>query len=144
MPILQTRREILMGVMAAIAAAGVTGFPTLAEAAGLDLTVDQFVALSKKLTGKQSLDAGVAAKLLGGFVAIGKSDGLLGLMRGDDVDDELANAIVAAWYSGLYDTGWGQAVSDFNGALVWAAMTYTKPWANCGGATGYWADPPTG
>ncbi|MBN9592029.1 MAG: hypothetical protein J0I02_07325, partial [Alphaproteobacteria bacterium] len=42
-----------------------------------------------------------------------------------------------------FTAGWGQAVSDFNGALVWAAMTYTKPWANCGGETGYWADPPT-
>ena len=66
------------------------------------------------------------------------------LVRGDDIEDPVADAIVAAWYSGLYDTGWGQAVSDFNGALVWAAMTFTKPWANCGGATGYWADAPTG
>ncbi|MBN8996010.1 MAG: hypothetical protein J0H94_12355 [Rhizobiales bacterium] len=138
----QTRREILAGVMAAIAAAGAVGFPAMAHA-DPELGVDQFLALSEKLTGKESLDAGVAAKLLGGFVASGKGDGLLGLMRGDDIDDELANAIVAAWYTGLYETGWGQAVSDFNGALVWAAMTYTKPWANCGGETGYWADPPT-
>lgn len=143
MTILQTRREILASVMAAIAAAGAAGFPAIAHA-DPELTVDQFLALSEKLTGKQPLDAAVAAKLLGGFVAIGKGDGILGLMRGDDIDDELSNAIVASWYSGLYDSGWGQAVSDFNGALVWAAMTYTKPWANCGGATGYWADPPTG
>jgi hypothetical protein len=137
-----TRREILAGVAAAIAAAGTAGFPTsLYAEAGL--TVDDFLALSEKLTGKESLDAAVAAKLLGGFVAAGKGDGILQLMRGDEIDDGLSGAIVGAWYSGLYETGWGQAVSDFNGALVWAAMTYTKPWANCGGATGYWADAPT-
>jgi hypothetical protein len=138
----QTRREILAGMAAAITAAGAAGFPTALHAAP-GLTVDDFLALSEKLTAKRPLDAAVAAKLLGGFVASGKGDGLLTLMRGEDIEDELADAIVAAWYAGLYETGWGQAVSDFNGALVWAAMTYTKPWANCGGATGYWADPPT-
>jgi hypothetical protein len=137
-----TRREILAGVAAAIAAAGTAGFPTsLYAEAGL--TVDDFLALSERLTGKKPLDAAVAAKLLGGFVASGKGDGILQLMRGDEIDGSLSGAIVGAWYSGLYETGWGQAVSDFNGALVWAAMTYTKPWANCGGETGYWADAPT-
>jgi hypothetical protein len=138
----QTRREILAGVAAAIAAAGAAGFPTSVYAEA-GLTVEDFLALSEKLTAKAELDAGVAAKLLGGFVASGKGDGILKLMHGEDIDDPLSGAIVAAWYTGLYETGWGQAVSDFNGALVWAAMSYTKPWANCGGATGYWADAPT-
>jgi hypothetical protein len=137
-----TRREILAGVAAAIAAAGTAGFPTSLHAQS-NLTVDDFLALSEKLTGKKPLDAAVAEKLLGGFVASGKGDGILQLMRGDEIDDALSGAIVGAWYSGVYQTGWGQAVSDFNGALVWAAMSYTKPWANCGGATGYWADAPT-
>jgi hypothetical protein len=54
----------------------------------------------------------------------------------------LANAIVAAWYSGVYDGAKGPAVADFTGALVWDALTYTKPFGECGGATGYWSDPP--
>ena len=33
-------------------------------------------------------------------------------------------------------------MSDFNGALVWNALAFTKPFGDCGGATGYWADPP--
>jgi hypothetical protein len=57
---------------------------------------------------------------------------------------ELADAIVAAWYSGVYDTGHGQAVASFDQALLWNALSFTKPFAQCGGVTGYWADPPQG
>lgn len=141
MATLHTRREILAGVVAAIAAAGVAGFPT-ALYAQAEVTVDQFRALSEKLTQKSKLDPGIAASLLGGFLATGKGDGIAKLISGDDIDDALAGAIVAAWYSGLYNTGWGEAVASFNDALVWNALTFTKPWANCGGATGYWSDPP--
>jgi hypothetical protein len=35
-----------------------------------------------------------------------------------------------------------QEVVDFTQALVWNALTFTKPWGECGGETGYWADPP--
>jgi hypothetical protein len=35
-------------------------------------------------------------------------------------------------------------VATFTDALVWNALTFTKPWAECGGETGYWANPPTG
>ncbi len=136
-----TRREILAGVAAAIAAVGTAAFPT-ALYAEAEVTVDQFLALSEKLTGKAKLDAGLAATLLGGFLATGKGPGIAKLISGDDIDDALSNAIVAAWYSGIYDSGWGQGVATFNDALVWSALTFTKPWANCGGATGYWSDPP--
>ena len=139
-----SRRDVLAGVAAAIAAAGVAGFPE-ALFAQSGVTVDQFLALSEKLTEVTPLDADVAKTLLGGFLATGQGPALSELVS-EDKDftsyTELANAIVAAWYSGLYDTGKGQAVSDFTGALVWNALTFTKPWAECGGQTGYWGDAP--
>ena len=131
-------------MFAAIAAAGIGGFPAnlYADAA---VTVDQFVALSEKLTETKDLDADIAKTLLGGFLATGNGAALATLVQ-EDADftsyTELANAIVAAWYSGIYDTGPGKAVADFSDALLWNALDFTKPWAECGGETGYWADPP--
>ncbi|MCB1487089.1 MAG: hypothetical protein KDJ88_06480 [Bauldia sp.] len=138
-----TRRDaILAAVGTAVAAAGAAGFPA-AVFAQADITVDQFLALSRKLTGTTSLDATVARTLLGGFLATGHGAELRGLV-GEAFTSftPLADAIVSAWYSGVYDTGKGQAVADFTGALVWDAMSFTKPFAECGGETGYWADPP--
>jgi len=54
----------------------------------------------------------------------------------------LANAIVGAWYSGVYSTAGGQAVATFDHALLWNAMTFTKPFGECGGDTGYWSAAP--
>ncbi len=136
------RTAILRSVAAAIAAAGPAGFApgVFAQA---DLSVDQFLELSERLTGASGLDEDVASTLLGGFLATGHGPALVELARAEPVPaSPLADAIVAAWYSGLYDTGHGTAVSDFNGALVWTALSFTKPFGSCGGATGYWADPP--
>lgn len=36
----------------------------------------------------------------------------------------------------------GVTVADLNGALLWDALAFTKPWGSCGGETGYWRDPP--
>ena len=51
--------------------------------------------------------------------------------------DKIANDLVAAWYSGMVD---GKVVL-YTDALVWSAMTYSKPMGICGGVTGYWAEP---
>jgi hypothetical protein len=138
-----TRRDaILAAVGAAIAAAGASGFPA-AVLAQAEVTVDAFLKLSQRLTGTQGLDQAVAAKLLGGFLATGHGAELRTLAGQSFTSfTPLSDAIVAAWYSGVYDTGKGQAVADFTGALVWDAMTYSKPFGECGGETGYWADPP--
>jgi Membrane bound FAD containing D-sorbitol dehydrogenase len=55
----------------------------------------------------------------------------------------VADDIVAAWYSGTYDTPAGPAVAGFTDALLWNALDFTKPPGFCGGETGYWADPPS-
>ena len=138
-----TRRDaILGGLAAAVAAAGTAGFPATVFAQA-NVTVDQFLALSQKLTDTTGPDNAVAEKLLGGFLATGHGPELEKLVGQSFVSfTPLTDAIVAAWYSGVYDTGSGEAVADFTGALVWDALTYSKPFGECGGATGYWADPP--
>jgi len=140
---MDSRREFLLtGLAAAIAAAGASGFPPALFAAAA-VTLPQFMALSMRLTETADLDAEVGEKFLGGFLASGQSAGLAALVAGAS-DSELESAIVAAWYSGLYDTGQGKAVAGFEQALLWKALTYTKPPSDCGGEMGYWSQPPVG
>jgi hypothetical protein len=139
------RREFLAGLAAAIAAAGVAGFPASLFAAS-SISVEQFTALSKTLTQAAGLDGDVARTLLGAFIATGHEADLAALVADPSgaaaKNAAFANAIVAAWYSGLCNTATGQAVATFDQALMWNAMTYTKPFGVCGGDTGYWSDPP--
>jgi hypothetical protein len=132
-----TRRDAILATVGAAIAAGA---PALAL--GQEVTPAAFLALSERLTGATGLDAGVARTLLGGFLATGHGAALAALADGRGTDGPLADAIVAAWYSGLYDSGHGQAVADFEGALLWSALAFTKPPSDCGGETGYWAGPP--
>jgi hypothetical protein len=137
-----TRRDAILQSVAALIAALGPAFPS-AVFAQADVSVDQFLQLSERLTGVGDLDADTAKTLLGGFLAAGHGPDLAELIRSAPVSaSPLADALVAAWYSGLYETGQGTAVSDFNGALVWTALGFTKPFGSCGGQIGYWADPP--
>jgi len=136
-----TRRELLSGVAAAIAVAGTAGFPSTLYAAA-NVTVGQFIALSEWLTGTDDLNPDVAKTLLGGFLATGNGPALAQLAKKQNARGAVANAVVAAWYTGIYETGKGQAVATVDQALIWNALTFTKPIATCGGAIGYWAFPP--
>jgi len=143
MTIPTTRRDFLLaGLGSAIAAAGTT-FPAALHA-GAAVTAEGFLALSKSLTEQSSLDPAVAETLLAGFLATGNGGLLAELVAGSGGAETkvLADSIVAAWYSGIYDTGKGQAVATYTDALVWTGLTYSKPFGYCGGPTGYWADPP--
>ena len=157
MTALLSRRDIILAVVgAAIASAGTAGFPA-ALFAQSTVTPEQFLALSEKLTQTSKLDLGIATTILGGFLATGHGDEIA-LLIGENFNSftPIANAIVAAWYSGLYTTvprgagasnhplrGRVQRVATFDQALVWNALTFTKPWGECGGETGYWSDPPS-
>jgi hypothetical protein len=135
-----TRRELLLA-SATTAVAAAAGFPASASAQA-PVMADEFLKLSERLTGSSDLDASVAKMLLDGLLATGKGAELAALATGRDGSGALANAIVGSWYSGLYDTGSGPAVATFDQALVWNALTFTKPFAMCGGETGYWSEPP--
>lgn len=139
---LPTRRALLASAGAA-ALAVATGLPAAAQT---PLTVEQFLALSTRLTGKPGLDRTTATMLLDGFAGTGKSADLAALVAaGGNATVKtrpLANAVVAAWYCGVYDTAGGKAVAGFDTALMWDAMRFTKPVGMCGGESGYWAAPP--
>jgi hypothetical protein len=138
-----SRRDLMLGGAATAVALSVPGRAALAQA---PVTDAQFLALSKTLTGVADLDPAVAKTLLGGLEAAGQGGPLAELLRVgaplNPAAKTLENAIVASWYSGLYETGKGQAVATFDQALVWQALTFTKHWGECGGDTGYWANPP--
>ncbi len=143
---LLARRDFLLaGLAAAIAAAGAGGFPAGLYAAS-SISVEQFIALSRTLTETSNLDPDAARTLLGAFIDTGH-EGDLATLIADPASASgkgaaLANAIVAAWYSGVCNAKSGQAVATYDQALMWNAMTFTKPLGECGGDTGYWSDPP--
>ncbi|MFO1147996.1 MAG: sugar dehydrogenase complex small subunit [Alsobacter sp.] len=136
-----SRRTVVGGLGVALAAGLVPGTQPRAQT-GLDL--DRFLDLSSSLTGAplDALDRDAAASLLAAFQAAGRARDLVTLAADPAGDPALATELVAAWYSGLYDTRAGTAVATYNGALVWRALAFTKPLGNCGGETGYWSQPP--
>ena len=139
---LSRRGFVAAGLSSTVVSVG--GFP-----AGLfaqdSVSVEQFVALSDKLTETTGLQASVAESLLRGFLAAGNGPALAELVKeGTESTSyaEVADSLVAAWFTGVYDTGSGQAVATFTDALVWTALTFSKPFGDCGGETGYWSEPP--
>lgn len=136
-----TRRTLLLAGLGLPAMAGLSGVRAAADPAP---TVEAFRALSARLMQKSpsALDAGVAETLLSGLMQTGRGPALTALLRNPESDAALAGDIVTAWYSGVYRTADGEAVASFTDALIWDALDFTKPFASCGGETGYWAGPP--
>jgi hypothetical protein len=56
--------------------------------------------------------------------------------------DELADRLVALWYSGMTATPGGQRVLSFTSAAAWTATGYAKPPTYCAPQFGSWADKP--
>ena len=112
-------------------------FP-LRSAAEKSITVAQFRNLSLRVTGAglSDLDPTTAAKLLDGFMSMGRGAELADLITSGATSGALANDIVAAWYSGAYQTAAGLAEFNLPDALVWDVLDYTKPPGLCGGAIG--------
>lgn len=117
--------------------------PLIAQA-DQGVTLSRFLELSRSLTGVARLDTAMGEAILGGLLARGHAEGLRRLAEdpGGDADRPLANDITAAWYAGVFDDANGTTVADLDAALLWDALTFTKPWGSCGGETGYWRDPP--
>ncbi|MCZ4291866.1 sugar dehydrogenase complex small subunit [Hoeflea alexandrii] len=135
-----TRRHVLLGG-SAVALAAFAQWPGSASAAELD--PENFLALSKQLTRHDDLSSDIATAMLEAFKATGKADELSALADGAD-NQELANAVVAAWYSGVSPDPDSGEVLTYTDALMWQAMSFTKPMGYCGGEMGYWAEPPAG
>lgn len=133
-----TRRSLLSAV-SAVSLLSLMQVPGRAYAANLDL--DAFLALSEKLVGQEDLSNDIAGEMLNAFTAVGKEDGLSALADGTK-NDALSAEIVEAWYTGVSPDPDDLEVLTYTDALLWRAMDYTKPMGYCGGAMGYWAEPP--
>jgi Membrane bound FAD containing D-sorbitol dehydrogenase len=137
-----SRRAFILGGACALSAA--SAIPLFAGAKGI-ITVEEFRALSARLTGANltDLNATAAAKLLDGFLSTGRGEDLTRLAADPGAKaGPLADDIVAAWYSGNYRTAAGLASIGLPGALLWDALNFTKPSGFCGGLTGYWGEAP--
>lgn len=128
---------------AVLVAAG-TCVASVGATAEQGVTLARFLALSRALTGAARLDTAMGGAILGGLLARGHAAGIARLADdpGSDADRQLANDITAAWYSGVFNDADGTTRADLNAALLWDALTFTKPWGTCGGETGYWRNPP--
>lgn len=142
-----SRRDLLMGgTSVASMLIAVTHFTDPGQAATAP-TLDQFIDVSRKLTGQSSLDNDMGRNIVDAFVTAGRAEDLANLIASPSSERSqatIANAVVAAWYSGLSPLPGARDVTGFNEALVWSALSYTKPWGNCGGEMGYWGEPPAG
>lgn len=140
-PTISRRRLIVGGACAASAAFALPLWAGVRDT----ITAEEFRALSARLTGASltDLDPGVAGKLLDGLLSMGRGADL-GRLAADPGASAgtLATDIVAAWYSGNYQTAAGLASIGYPNALLWDALDFTKPSGFCGGVTGYWGDPP--
>jgi hypothetical protein len=136
-----SRRGVILGGTSA--ATLVLGFP-LRSSARDTVAVDEFRSLSSRLTEARlsDLDMTAVAKLLDGFLSMGRGAELAALVPDGASSGTLADEIVAAWYSGSYETSAGLAAFNLTDALLWDALDFAKPPGLCGGATGYWAAPP--
>jgi hypothetical protein len=129
--------------------------PALAQAGSTPAPV-AFGRLSAALTGYPDPDPATADKVWRAFATPARRNALDALaalvaqtppaeldaaLRAQKLD-LIANQLVAAWYSGVVTTDHGPQLVLYTDALVWKAMTYSKPMGVCGGATGYWANPP--
>lgn len=143
-PILSRRDLMRHAGLAASAFAAGAGFSTSGMAAAPP-SLEAFMSMSSKVTGHTPLDQDMGKGILDAFVSAGRAGEISALIADPAADrskSEIARAIVAAWYSGLSPLPGAAQVIGFNEALVWDALSYTKPWGSCGGDTGYWGDPP--
>ena len=153
-----SRREVLLCFAALVVSSGLgKGWAAPAAPGATPLSLDDFVSMVSALCGIDASDSSIAKPYLD---AVGTGETLQELTRlaavvkatpGDGMDqaiadahlESVANAVVAAFYSGEMPSPGGEKVLSYLDALVWQAVeSFTKPPSICGGAFGYWADPP--
>lgn len=139
-----SRRRVLRN--GALTASLLVGSKILAPVSAIaSPSLEAFIAMSAKLTGQPSLDDDMGKTILDAFMASGQGDVIAALIADpapENSKSKIANAVVAAWYSGISPISGANQVTGFNEALVWNALSYTKPWGSCGGDAGYWSEAP--
>lgn len=112
--------------------------------------LDEFLALSARLTGRSGLDRDTARVYLDALVATPeKRDALRRLVSGLPAGAlppalrAVEREIVTAWYTGVHEAGGQRRVATHSGALMWAVLGRPAP-GTCAGPTGAWTQPPGG
>jgi D-sorbitol dehydrogenase-like protein len=113
------------------------------ESPSSELSLDEFIALSSKLTGFAAADLSrdLAPLYLGSLQVIAQPEDLREL-AGATKPSPLGDKLIDYWYSGVYDTPNGPAVATYTEALAWKSVGYTSAPTVCGGETGYWSRAP--
>jgi len=149
-----SRRKLLQGLAALAASAWMP--PVLAQGSASAPSAARFAALSTTLTGFAYKDPALAAAMLKaltdavGADVLAKIATLAAVTAPDRLSAELriagveqqAQAVLVALYSGVVNTPGGSVVLTYEQALAWQAVPWTKPNADCGGMTNYWAKAP--
>ncbi len=161
-----TRRQLL-ALAALLGAAGLP--PPLAaqevERAARRMGLDEFMTLSRVLTGAEDLSRGLGETYLAsleldpngatGLMTLWNGAGFQGTAPPNAIRElteagvfahenlaKTAKAILRLWYTGIYETKDGPKAAEYTDTLAWRAVGYTAAPSNCGGTTGFWADPP--
>ena len=98
-------------------------------------SVDDFLALSSRLTGYTGLDRKIGGILLSNLLAA--PDTAARLSRPDAA---LERDIIVAWYTGIQQVRGEARLITHTGALQWRALGMPAP-GSCVGAFGRWAKP---
>lgn len=98
-------------------------------------SLDNFLALSSRLTGYTDLDPTIGSTLLNNLLAAPEMAARLARP-----DAALERDIIVAWYTGVQEAPGGARVVMHTGALQWRALGMPAPgW--CVGPFGTWATP---
>lgn len=155
---LELSRRAVLRCAAALVASGLSAnWITTAQAELTLIEMDEFLAAASVLCGLDAYDPGKGKPYWDHFKAdatlpaVTKLVELIETTPSDKIDhqlaaahlDQLAQSIIAAFYSGQIVQGNETQLVTYWDALVWQAVeSFTKPPGICGGSFGYWADPP--
>ena len=98
-------------------------------------SVDDFLALSSRLTGYDNLDRATAGIFLKNLLATPGN-----IVRLARPDAALERDIIVAWYSGAHQVRGEAQLVTHSGALQWRALSMPAP-GTCVGPFGSWAKP---
>jgi hypothetical protein len=143
-------RRRFLTLAAALAPFGLVASPPAAAAVQrpAPFDIEAFLALSRRLTGRQALDRQVARTYLSALLTEpANADRLRELARSKGAPADRSQAlvdleqeIVEAWYTGVYRVKGTKQLATHGGALMWTALSRPAPGV-CASAPGAWARP---
>lgn len=124
-----------LGRRAFLSALAILAPPSWLAGGAQTFSLDEFLSLSSRLTGRSDLDRDAAKILLNALMSTG------GDARLRRPDDALEREIIAAWYTGIYMVRDQPRLLTHTGALHWRALGMPAP-GTCIGRFGAWSEAP--